>query len=276
MITSYKYINFNGETLQKVLNSTIDTDIHSYNVSGSREIIEEKISGRDIPYFYKVDVSPLEFDFSIAFEEYLTKAETSAILRKFLNNKTYKEIYFFNDVSDKSPVFNIIIVDEPEFEYIGRSDKKVIGSIKFRARCDRPYGYLVSSNLAAPMTNGTTYNFYGDGDTEVNLTLLNASGNTLNNVSIGFMKSTSSTPNTSNTLKFLQILPNEQITINAAQKTISTNSSTPIYPRIDRNVYNDLFLISDPDTNGLTINKYYTTNPALQITALSFKAPKYI
>lgn len=89
-------MNFNFDGI-----SSRDMGISKINRSGSlfddqlvseKIIIEEKIEGRDSPYFYGVEYSPISFPLSIYFDENLSNEKTREVLR-WLNQDTYKPFY---------------------------------------------------------------------------------------------------------------------------------------------------------------------------------------
>lgn len=75
--TSFKDIN----NLPLVINATLQNDLYKQPLGGSRKISEQQVSGRDEPYFYAVDLSPLSFKMTIALSNYTTKEKIREILR---------------------------------------------------------------------------------------------------------------------------------------------------------------------------------------------------
>ena len=58
----------------KIINATLSNDLYEFSPLGSKSIIEEKVQGRDVPYFYNVDYDPLQFNMLIAFEDYASQS----------------------------------------------------------------------------------------------------------------------------------------------------------------------------------------------------------
>lgn len=90
----YTAFTFNKKVYGSLFNVVMSEDFYAENIRGSRSIMEDKIPGRDIPYFYEVEDEPLEFDVSFAFENPMTKSEISSIARDLLSPTAYKEMTF--------------------------------------------------------------------------------------------------------------------------------------------------------------------------------------
>ena len=151
MIQQYKSFSFNGTVWSDLLNVSLSNDFYVACLRGPRSIKEEKIPGRDIPYFYEVDDEPLEFQVNFATEDPLTKGQIKALARALLSHNTYRVIHFGDVVSSvytrKTPFFNVIFTGEPDFNFIGaglnNSGNEIYhGYFTLQARADRPYGYV--------------------------------------------------------------------------------------------------------------------------------------
>jgi hypothetical protein len=151
MIQQYKSFSFNGTVWSDLLNATLSNDFYVACLRGERSIKEEKIPGRDLPYFYEVDDEPLEFEVNFATVEPLTKGQIKTLARVLLSHITYRTIHF-GEVNNnvyirKTPYFNVIFTGEPDFNFIGagvnESGYEIYnGYFTLQARADRPYGYL--------------------------------------------------------------------------------------------------------------------------------------
>jgi hypothetical protein len=151
MIQQYKSFSFNGTVWSDLLNVTLSNDFYIACLRGARSIKEEKIPGRDIPYFYEIDDEPLEFEVNFATEDPLTKGQIKTLARALLSHNTYRIIHFGDVVSSvytrKTPFFNVIFTGEPDFNFIGaglnNSGNEIYhGYFTLQARADRPYGYV--------------------------------------------------------------------------------------------------------------------------------------
>ena len=151
MIQQYKSFSFNGTVWSDLLNVTLSNDFYVACLRGPRSIKEEKIPGRDQPYFYEVDDEPLEFEVNFATEDPLTKGQIKTLARALLSHTTYRVLHFGDVVSSvytrKTPYFNVIFTGEPDFNFIGaglnNSGNEIYhGYFTLTARADRPYGYL--------------------------------------------------------------------------------------------------------------------------------------
>jgi hypothetical protein len=151
MIQQYKSFSFNGIIWSDLLNVTLSNDFYVACLRGSRSIIEEKIPGRDIPYFFEIDDEPLEFEVNFATEEPLTRGEIKSLARALLSHTGYKTLHFGDVVSSvytrKTPFFNVIFTGEPDFNFIGAGTNNsgyeiYHGYFTLQVRADRPYGYV--------------------------------------------------------------------------------------------------------------------------------------
>jgi hypothetical protein len=159
MIQQYKSFSFNGTVWSDLLNATLSNDFYVACLRGTRSIKEEKIPGRDLPYFYEVDDEPLEFEVNFATVEPLTKGQIKTLTRALLSHTTYRTIHF-GEVSNsvytrKTPYFNVIFTGEPDFNFIGAGTNEsgyeiYNGYFTLQARADRPYGYLPTRVINQP------------------------------------------------------------------------------------------------------------------------------
>ena len=78
-IASTSFLDANNQPL--VINASLQNDMYEQPLGGSRKISEQQVSGRDEPYFYAVDLSPLKFKMTIALSNYATKEKIREILR---------------------------------------------------------------------------------------------------------------------------------------------------------------------------------------------------
>jgi hypothetical protein len=145
----YTGLRFNNKNYSDLLNVSLENDMPEENLRGHREIIEDQIPGRDIPYFYEVKDEPLEFDVVFALKKPMTKAAIRQIVQEFLSPRIYKELEFgtFDYLLwiKQSPTYNIIFTEETSITYTDSIDQnginQFVGYFTLHARCDRPYGY---------------------------------------------------------------------------------------------------------------------------------------
>lgn len=90
----YTAFMFNNKLYGSLFNVVMSDDFYAESIRGSRSILEDKIPGRDIPYFYEVEDDVLEFDMNFAFENPMTKSEVNLIARDLLTPKGYSELSF--------------------------------------------------------------------------------------------------------------------------------------------------------------------------------------
>lgn len=252
MIKSYTAFRFNGETFSDFINVTLNNEFYSDNLRGSRSIIEDKIPGRDIPYFYEVDDAPLELDLTFAVEEPKTKSDIKTFVKALISSREYRTLEFGtnNGTFERlTPTFKVIFIDIPTIEYIAAKDDKYYAYFTLKARCDRPYGYIVQTTT----TLSTTHTNLGDLFIIPTL-VITASATT---ASITFAQGSDS-----NTISFTGIGIGEVITYNGKLNTIKTNSGNNVYPN-----WNTVVPILYSGTNTITLTGCSAT--------ISYETPSY-
>lgn len=104
----------------------------------SREIVEEKVKGKDRPYFMSIETEPLQFSVSFAFEETWNTAKIREVARWLTQHDYYQELYFANeDGLGAERFFYAIVVDESTLVHNCLKQ----GYINLTFRCDSPYSY---------------------------------------------------------------------------------------------------------------------------------------
>lgn len=112
----------------------------------SREIVEEKVKGKDRPYFMRIETEPLQFSVSFAFEETWNDAKIREITRWLTQHDYYQELFFTNeDGLGSERIFYATVVDEATL--VHNCIKQ--GYINLTFRCDSPYSYspIMTSRL---------------------------------------------------------------------------------------------------------------------------------
>ena len=122
-----------------IINATLNRDMYEFSPLGSKSIIEEKIQGRDEPYFYDVDYEPLSFSMTIAFEDFATQEQVRDIISWLYSPKKPRLLRF----QEYNMNFFGIFIGQPKFYYFGNniSGYKFIGYIEVEFRANAPYGW---------------------------------------------------------------------------------------------------------------------------------------
>lgn len=270
--TAFKFGTYSSST-DDVLNVTLDNDMYNETVRGSRSIIEEKVVGVESPYFFYVDDEPLEFEVNFAFEE-KTKAEIKALTRILISGNTYQELSFGDIESSvyvrKTPIYNVIFVDEPQISFIGAN---VNGTIKYNgyftltARCDRPFGFEPVAEFT--LTNsGTTHNAAADINVYPNISIT-VTGGSITNFILKSVQNSNYTGDTISQIAFSSIANGEVISINGNLFTISSDDAqSTIYSRWNRKNFE-----LQPGNNYLVVQ--FTGSATVQVK-LNYQAPIFI
>jgi len=142
MINSTKVFTFNGLSstsfTPSIINAQIENDMYEFAPLGVKSIVEEKIQGRDLPYFYDTDLDPLSFSMTIAFEDYATQSQVNEVIKWLYSPKIPKLLEFTEYGLNYFGVF----VGQPNFYYVGNNHDgyKFIGYIQVEFRANAPYG----------------------------------------------------------------------------------------------------------------------------------------
>jgi hypothetical protein len=123
-------------------------DFYAESIRGSRSILEDKIPGRDIPYFYEVEDAVLEFDMNFAFENPMTKSEVNLIARDLLTPKGYSELSF-GKYFGVSPL--VAAFTSTKSETISNNVEKI-----FTFNEEPTGGFIVGSRIRAYQTSTPT------------------------------------------------------------------------------------------------------------------------
>jgi hypothetical protein len=168
MINSTKIFTFNGiastSFTPSILNVTLDNDFYNFAPLGARTIREEKISGRDLPYFYDTDIDVISFPMTIAFDGYATQAQVNEVIKWLYLPKTPKLLQFTEYGLNYFGMF----IDEPRFYYVGNNldGFKFIGYIEVNFRANAPYGWtnLIVNPVFDYVLGPDDQDQYSDGD----------------------------------------------------------------------------------------------------------------
>jgi hypothetical protein len=282
--TAFQFGNYASGT-DDILNVTLDNDMYSENIRGSRSIIEDKVQGVEAPYFFYVDDEPLEFEVNFAFEA-KGKDEIKIMMRNLLAAKNYSQLKFgeYDGESfvQQSPTYNVIFVGEPAISFIGRNVDGVLkydGYFTLQARCDRPYGFLPSQTTGAitAATGSTTvnvssaHNSLGDIELYPTITIVN-SNNTAGAFTLINRSAASGGGTILSEIGFTNIKANETITISGNLFTITSSgagsSQSDIYAR-----WNKKMFLLYPGNNYFQIVK---VSGAAYTVTITYDAPIFI
>lgn len=144
MINSTKIFEYDGRASTKanfppgIINATLSNDMYQFATLGTKSIVEQKIQGRDIPYFYNVDFDTLSFGMTIAFEDYATKEQVNEVIKWLYSPSTPRLLRFPEYEMNYFGLF----IGQPTFYYIGNNHSgfKYIGYIEVEFRANAPYG----------------------------------------------------------------------------------------------------------------------------------------
>lgn len=178
MRQEYKAFRFDGQiyhedrpTGYRIINATLDSDFYMQSIRGPRTIIEDKIPGRDIPYFYEADDEPLEFEVTFALSEVMTKSQIKSVARNFFSHNSYKELTFgdYNlattTYTPKTPVYKVIFHGETDINYLQQSANVNIFQVQSSSTIEAPKENASVYTLNYVKTQPTTQSYVKTGGT---------------------------------------------------------------------------------------------------------------
>lgn len=130
--TAFTY-NDTHSTEIGVINCKVDSGLFEEGFLPSRSIIEEKIPGRDKPYFKGFDYDPFEFPMTLYFEDGMCQ-EKRRNLAMLLMTNYYKPLIF---ESNPSRIFYCMYQGDPRLLHNGIEQ----GYVTITMRCDSPFSY---------------------------------------------------------------------------------------------------------------------------------------
>jgi predicted phage tail component-like protein len=139
-----------------------DSGLFTETFVATKSIREEKIRGRDEPYFFGVEREPISFPLSFYFDEELSDKKKREIAR-WLDKDYYKPLY---SVNDPHRIYYAMCVEDSEHIHNGIE----MGYVTLNFRTSSPYAYspvyFDSYDLSENISNGTEITFVNNGDLE--------------------------------------------------------------------------------------------------------------
>jgi hypothetical protein len=246
MKKTYKAFSFgldtNGdyEYVNTLLNVTLNNDMYEEEITGDKTVIEEKIPGRDIPYFYYNESSPLEFEVNFmlqssgSFSEPHSQQILKDTIQKLISPKDYKVLtfgdYINNQYISRTPNYKVIFSGSPKITYLyNHTTEKYEGYFTLTARCNAPYGFYFSGSKTITSSISTVVN-KGDLETFPTITITVGASPISETIYIANFANSSGTGDSLSAISFTNLAANEVVTISGNLKTISSNL-TNIYTR---------------------------------------------
>lgn len=222
-----------------LLNVNVNNGLYEETFLPRRQIIEEKIQGRDIPYFFGFDYEPLQFQVSFAFKDTWDNVKIREICR-WLKQPYYQPLSFSNDLDR---IYYCVVIDDAQLIHNGCKQ----GYVNLTFRCNSPYSYSpVYTTQVYDFSNnpsGSDLVFINNGDLEckpdVFIQKIGDGDISIINLSNGGKE-----------FKFTGLLDGEEITVDCENESIETN-----LPNIIRyNNFNNQFLSFVVGYNYLKVN----------------------
>jgi len=241
MIQSAKYFNYSNIDLSSFSHMRIgneSNDMYAVQIIGDRALREEKIPGRQAPYFYGLEDSPLSISITVALEQPKSVSELRSFFRWLYNQNEYKPLIFD---TDPNKIYYALFVGQPQFIYLDRSsntdinqnDRRLIGYINLQARCNAGTAFApaietmkVNPLYAAP------FNINNNGDNVVFPSLVIKMGNTQIASPDNFLKLKIENLTNNSYIEFVTVHPNEEITVDMSTRRISTKDGI-----VSQNIY---------------------------------------
>jgi phage-related protein len=241
MIQSAKYFNYNNIDLSSFPSMRIgneNNDMYALQIIGDRSIREEKIPGRQSPYFYGYEDLPLTVNITVALEQPKTINELRSFLRWLYNVDGYKTLFFD---TDPNKFYYALFVGQPSFIYLDRSqsqdinqnNRKLIGFINLTARCNAgtAFGAAIETTKVNPLYNAP-FNLTNNGDGLVLPSITIRMGNIDLPSPDTFLKLKIENLTNNTSIEFLRVYRNEEITVDMSIRRISSKEGA-----VSHNIY---------------------------------------
>lgn len=268
MKNSYTTIYYKDQKISNIFSATLESDFYDEALLGAVEIIEESIPKRDLPYFYGISRSPLEFEVVFAFKKPMSIYEIREYVEMFYSNDYYQSLAFEREDGFMTPIYYVLAAGEPEIEYNRVGVDEYVGYFKLNFRCNAPYGFtegeVENKDLYEDLEK--SFKFYVNSSEKSQyyiIELENATENPINNIEL---KNTT----TGESFKLSAVESEETIIIDGRNRRLSSNiESNPndIYLRLVNR--DDDFITLVPGYNIFTIDE----NIRVKII---YRAPRFI
>ena len=170
MIRDSLYFKYAGEDSRTygLLNVNLSRGLLQEPFTARGNIIEEKVKGRERPYFKRVEKDPLSFSINFAFEETWDEDKIRSIARWLTLHEIYQPLQFihedydeYDDYAVESRIFYALVVEDTHVVHNALKQ----GYITLTFRCDSWWSYLptVTIDEATIVTNGSVI-LPNDGD----------------------------------------------------------------------------------------------------------------
>jgi phage-related protein len=242
-IRSSEYFIFNGQKSEDfgIVNVNVNSGMQSEPFVAGRTIKEQVIRGRDRPYYFGIQLQPLEFTVSFAF----TQPWDSDLIKSVARWLTTPNYYVPMQFSDNLDIYYYCLcVDSPELIHNCLAE----GYINLKFRCDGAYAYspIYTTNVFDYSNNpsgGTQYKFENYGDVECQPIIYIQKIGTGDDIKI------INTSNSGQTLILTGLQDQENIVVDCELNTIETD--IPLTYRYSN--HNGVFLSMVRGFNYLTI-----------------------
>lgn len=208
------HFNFDGKW-------SYDMGVYKANIQGGlfedaiisdKTILEERVEGRNTPYFYGVDYSPTSMTFSIMFEDNLTTTKKREVLR-WLNQDSYKPLYMKDD---SERIWNVMVTNDANVIHNGLRS----GYIELNFQANHPHTLMPKKSskvhIIRQNKGSKTIEFENKGDfdclPEVHITKYGSGDLQIRNLT-----------NDTGIFGFKGLIEGEKLVVDCAHKTIETN-----------------------------------------------------
>ena len=247
---SFTYNGISCEDMGVVMVTT-DSGLYKDIFLPSRKITEKNISGRNAPYFQRVESEPLSFSISIYIENWEEENSIRRIAR-WLYQDYYKPLWF---ESNPHNVYYALVEGSSELVHNGLND----GYITLKFRTNSPYSFspVKPQNPTLNVYGSLTKLFYNEGDLPIRpkMVITKTSGD--GNVSITNNKS-------GETFTLTSLRNGEVVTVDCSNETLV--SSHEIYGRYLYDNHNEVWLDWSTDHNNQSTSFTFTGNFTVDFT----------
>lgn len=202
-----------------------ESGLFSETFVASKKIIEEKIRGRDEPYFFGVERDPISFRLSFWFDENLSE-ERKRYFARILDQDYYCPLY---TIDNPNRIYYAMCVDDSQHIHNGVQ----MGYVTLNFRTNSPYAYspvyVEEYDLSNNTANGAEIVFTNNGDVEckpiVEIKMVENGNFSIIN-----------TTNRGEEFKFVNLQKDELVIVDCTSEEIESN----VKPRFDD--FNDNYL----------------------------------